>query len=48
MRYFVVAIEGAGIVCLEVKGGVVRHDGEGWRQIRGGRAIPPWEHVRGC
>lgn len=34
---FVVAIEGAGIVCLEVKGGEVWHDGEGWRQIRGGR-----------
>jgi hypothetical protein len=34
---FVVAIEGAGIVCLEVKGGEVWHDGEGWRQFRGGR-----------
>ncbi|MDT5397595.1 MAG: hypothetical protein QOK33_826, partial [Mycobacterium sp.] len=34
---FVVAIEGAGIVCLEVKGGEVWHDGEAWRQIRGGR-----------
>jgi hypothetical protein len=33
---FVVAIEGAGIVCLEVKGGEVWHDGEGWRQMRGG------------
>ena len=33
---FVVAIEGAGIVCLEVKGGEVWHDGEGWRQKRGG------------
>src|SRR5258708_38316613 len=37
---FVVAIEGAGIVCLEVKGGVVWHDGGGWWQIRGGRAKP--------
>ncbi|OBB77133.1 NERD domain-containing protein [Mycobacterium sp. 852014-52144_SCH5372336] len=34
---FVVAIEGAGIVCLEVKGGEVWHDGEQWRQKRGGR-----------
>jgi hypothetical protein len=34
---FVVAIEGAGIVCLEIKGGEVWHDGESWRQIRGGR-----------
>jgi Nuclease-related domain/UvrD-like helicase C-terminal domain len=33
---FVVGIEGAGIVCLEVKGGEVWHDGEGWRQKRGG------------
>lgn len=32
---FVVAIEGAGIVCLEVKGGEVWHDGENWRQKRG-------------
>jgi hypothetical protein len=37
---FVVAIEGAGIVCLEVKGGVVWHDGGGWWQIRGGREKP--------
>ncbi len=34
---FIVAIDNAGIVCLEVKGGEVWHDGEGWRQIRGGR-----------
>ncbi len=34
---FVVAIEGAGIVCVEVKGGEVWHDGAGWWQIRGGR-----------
>ncbi|RDH76911.1 nuclease [Mycolicibacterium moriokaense] len=33
---FVVAIEGAGIVCLEVKGGEVWHDGRDWRQKRGG------------
>lgn len=32
---FVVAIEGAGIVCLEVKGGDVWHDGATWWQ--GGR-----------
>jgi len=32
---FVMAIEGAGIICLEVKGGEVWHDGEGWRQLRG-------------
>lgn len=36
---FVVGIEGAGIVCLEVKGGEVWHDGEGWRQIRGGKQV---------
>lgn len=29
---FVVAIEGAGIVCLEVKGGEVWHDGDAWWQ----------------
>jgi hypothetical protein len=31
---FVVAIEGAGIVCLEVKGGDVWHDGDAWWQRR--------------
>ncbi|MGE2715202.1 NERD domain-containing protein [Mycolicibacterium litorale] len=36
---FVVALEGAGIVCIEVKGGEVWHDGDGWRQIRGGRQV---------
>jgi len=36
---FVVALEGAGIVCLEVKGGEVWHDGAGWCQIRGGRQV---------
>ncbi|OBS01789.1 hypothetical protein A9W98_18370 [Mycobacterium gordonae] len=30
-------IEGAGIVCLEVKGGEVWHDGDGWCQTRGGK-----------
>lgn len=34
---FVVGIEGAGIICLEVKGGDVWHDGDGWWQKRGGR-----------
>ena len=33
---FVVAIEGAGIVCIEVKGGEVWHDGHSWRQFRAG------------
>ena len=37
----VVAIEGAGIACLEVKGGEVWHDGESWWQARTGR--PPKE-----
>jgi Nuclease-related domain len=36
---FVVAIEGAGIVCLEVKGGEVWHDGAGWCQLRGGKHL---------
>ncbi|MGV0834011.1 NERD domain-containing protein [Mycolicibacterium thermoresistibile] len=36
---FVVGIEGAGIVCVEVKGGDVWHDGDGWRQKRGGREV---------
>ena len=31
---FVVALRGAGIVCLEVKGGEVWHDGGKWRQRR--------------
>ncbi|WP_299560495.1 ATP-binding domain-containing protein [uncultured Mycolicibacterium sp.] len=45
---FVVAIEGAGIACLEVKGGEVWHDGTGWRQLRGGREcdIEPVRQVR--
>lgn len=29
---FVVAIDGAGIACLEVKGGEIWHDGDGWLQ----------------
>lgn len=33
---FVVAIDGAGIICIEVKGGEVWHDGEHWRQQRPG------------
>jgi hypothetical protein len=36
---FVVAIEGAGIVCLEVKGGEVWHDGNGWCPLRGGKHV---------
>lgn len=36
---FFVAIEGAGIVCLEVKGGEVWHDGHAWRQKRRGREV---------
>ncbi|MFZ0834993.1 MAG: NERD domain-containing protein/DEAD/DEAH box helicase, partial [Mycobacterium sp.] len=36
---FVVAIEGAGIICLEVKGGEVWHDGIGWCQIRGDKQV---------
>jgi Nuclease-related domain/UvrD-like helicase C-terminal domain/AAA domain len=34
---FVVALEGAGIVCLEVKGGEVWHDGSTWWQRRRGQ-----------
>jgi hypothetical protein len=30
-------MEGAGVVCLEVKGGEVWHDGAGWCQLRGGK-----------
>ena len=45
---FVVAIEGAGIVCIEVKGGEVWHDGQTWWQ--GGRGhqheIEPVRQVR--
>jgi len=31
----VVAVEGAGIICVEIKGGEVWHDGSGWWQKRG-------------
>src|SRR3954454_9155721 len=45
---FVVAIEGAGIVCLEVKGGDVWHDGESWLQRKSGHEhkIDPVRQVR--
>lgn len=36
---FVVAIEGAGIVCVEVKGGEVWHDGHRWLQRRGNDVV---------
>lgn len=49
---FVVAIEGAGVVCVEVKGGTVWHDGESWWQERVGQSpkqIDPVAQVRsGC
>ena len=48
---FVVAIEGAGIVCLEVKGGEVWHDGAGWCQLRGGKHVhiePVRQAREGC
>ncbi len=38
---FVVAIEGAGIICVEVKGGEVWHDGsQWWQQSRNGQPKP--------
>lgn len=46
---FVVAIEGAGIVCVEVKGGEVWHDGDKWwQQSRGGhvKTIEPVRQAR--
>lgn len=45
---FMVAIEGAGIVCVEVKGGEVWHDGNGWCQSRGDRVhdIEPVRQAR--
>lgn len=47
---FVVLIEGAGIVCIEVKGGEVWHDGSTWlqRNRRSGRSktIDPVRQVR--
>ncbi|MHC3000850.1 nuclease-related domain-containing DEAD/DEAH box helicase [Gordonia sp. GN26] len=49
---FVVAIEGSGVVCVEVKGGEVWHDGESWWQERvgqGPKRIDPVAQVRdGC
>ena len=46
---FLVAIEGAGIVCIEVKGGEVTHDGRDWLQhLHTGRVktIEPVRQVR--
>ena len=45
---FVVAIEGAGIVCLEVKGGDITHDGDSWWQGSRGHEhkIDPVRQVR--
>ncbi len=46
---FVVAIDGAGILCIEVKGGEVWHDGVTWRQrSRSGKVktIDPVRQVR--
>jgi hypothetical protein len=45
---FIVGIEGAGIVCVEVKGGEVWHDGSHWWQKRRGREvkIDPVRQVR--
>ena len=42
---FVVAIEGAGIVCMEVKGGEVWHNGDGWWQSRRGDSAKPIDPV---
>src|SRR5215218_10378031 len=47
----VVALPGAGVAVLEVKGGAVRHDGLGWRQSGGGaqgKAIDPVGQARRC
>ncbi|WP_420881931.1 NERD domain-containing protein [Rhodococcus sp. (in: high G+C Gram-positive bacteria)] len=45
---FVVATEGGGIVCLEVKGGHIWHDGTDWfqQQRKGPRAVHPVRQVR--
>jgi hypothetical protein len=45
---FVVAIEGAGIACIEVKGGLVWHENDSWWQRKGGRdqEIHPVRQVR--
>ncbi|MFM9376715.1 NERD domain-containing protein [Gordonia sp. VNK21] len=48
---FLVAVEGAGIVCLEVKGGEVWHDGQDWLQARPSgppKVIDPVEQARGA
>jgi Holliday junction resolvase-like predicted endonuclease len=48
---FVVAIEGAGIVCVEVKGGEVWQDGnQWWQKSRGGhvKTIEPVQQARGA
>ncbi|MGZ8178888.1 NERD domain-containing protein [Williamsia sp. SKLECPSW1] len=48
---FVVAIEGAGIVCLEVKAGEITHDGIDWWQGRGAgkhRIDPVGQVLGGC
>ncbi len=45
----VVAIDGAGIACLEIKGGEVWHDGDSWLQARAGqppKRIDPVEQAR--
>ncbi|MBT0566049.1 NERD domain-containing protein [Williamsia sp. CHRR-6] len=46
---FVVAMAGAGIVCLEVKAGEITHDGTGWWQGRGDtrHRIDPVAQARG-
>jgi RecA/RadA recombinase len=43
---FVVAIEGAGIVCVEVKGGQVTHNGQAWLQGLNSGQIKTIEPVR--
>ncbi|MBY6435721.1 NERD domain-containing protein [Rhodococcus kroppenstedtii] len=45
---FVVHLEGLGVVCVEVKGGQVSHDGSTWVQTRQGtdHAIDPVAQVR--
>lgn len=45
---FIVAIEGAGIVCLEVKGGEIWHDGTHWLQGPRAKRIEPVEQARGA
>ncbi|WP_285184510.1 ATP-binding domain-containing protein [Rhodococcus sp. MEB041] len=37
---FVVGLDGLGVVCLEVKGGQISHDGSTWRQRRRGEDVP--------